>query len=397
MVVYRFADCVLDPQRQEMTRGGEPVALEPQVLALLVFLIENRDRVVSRDDILDTVWDGRIVSDATLSSRISAARSAAGDSGETQSVIRTIPRRGFRFVADVTSDDTTGATNGGGERPSATTHTIRYCATPGGTQLAWSTAGAGPPLVKVANWLNHLEFDWTSPIMGDLFQEFASYRTLVRYDSRGIGLSDREADDLSFAAMVEDFETVVDAASLPPFALLGISQGAGIAIDYAVRHPDRVTHLVLWGGFARGRRRRGSDEEVAQSEAFETLMRQGWGKETSAFRHMFASLYLPEATDAQIRCWTELQRLATSPETAIRLRQEIDQIDVSELLPQVSTPTLILHSQREEVAPVAEAKFMAARIPDAHFVALDSANHLAMPQEPAWRRAVDEIRAFLDG
>lgn len=391
-MIYRFGEFTLDPLTYDLQCAGEPIPVEPQVFGVLNFLIEHRDRAVSRDELIDAVWDGRIVSDATLSSRISAARSAVGDTGREQNIIRTIPRRGFRFIADVTTD---GDPNTSEPSAPETPQTIRYCTTADNVQLAYSFAGSGPTLLKVANWINHLEFDWISPMWSDLLHEFASYRQLLRYDSRGVGLSDWEVGDISYDLLVEDFEAVIDASGVETFALLGISQGAAIAIDYAARNPDRVTHLVLWGGFARGRRQRGNPEDQAESEAFITLMRQGWGKEASPFRQMFASLYLPEAEDAQVKWWTDMQRTATSPDNAVRLREAIDNLDVSEQLAKVQTPTLILHSQREAVAPLSEARFMAARIPNAKFVALDSANHLVLHQEPEWRRAVGEIKAFL--
>ena len=391
-MIYRFGEFTLDPLTYDLQCGGETVPVEPQVFGVLNFLIENNGRVVSRDELIDAVWDGRIVSDATLSSRISAARTAVGDTGREQNIIRTIPRRGFRFVATVSTDATA-------DRPkpaaAAVTQTIRYCTTADDVQLAYSFAGKGSPLLKVANWLNHLEFDWVSPMWAPLFHDFTRYRQLLRYDSRGVGLSDWEVGDFTFDRLVDDLEAVIDASGVETFALLGISQGAAIAIDYAARNPDRVTHLVLWGGFARGRRQRGSQEDYAESEAFITLMRQGWGKETSPFRQMFASLYLPEASDEQIKWWTDMQRTAKSPENAVSLRQTIDDLDVSEQLAKVQTPTLILHSEREAVAPLSEARFMAARIPNAKFVALDSANHLVLHQEPAWQRAISEIEAFL--
>jgi pimeloyl-ACP methyl ester carboxylesterase len=391
-MIYRFGEYTLAPLTYDLQRNGETVPVEPQVFGVLNFLIENHDRVVSRDELIDAVWDGRIVSDATLSSRISAARTAVGDTGRDQTVIRTIPRRGFRFVAPVTVDGTP-------DTPAAETpegrQTIRYCTTGDGVQLAYSFAGEGPPLIKVANWLNHLEYDWVSPMWAPLFHDFTRHHQLLRYDSRGVGISDWHVEEFSFERLVEDFETVIDASGLDTFALLGISQGAAIAIDYAARNPDRVTHLVLWGGFARGRRQRGNQEDYAESEAFITLMRQGWGQETSPFRKMFASLYLPDANDEQIKWWTDMQRTATSPENAVRLRETIDDIDVSDQLAKVQTPTLILHSERETVAPLSEARFMAARIPNAKFVALDSANHLVMHQEPEWHRAVSEIETFL--
>lgn len=391
-MVYRFGEFTLDPLTYDLQCDGEPIPVEPQVFGVLNFLIENHDRVVSKDELIDAVWDGRIVSDATLSSRISAARTAIGDTGRDQNIIRTIPRRGFRFVAAVSADTVTDKSV---SVETETPQTIRYCTTDDGVQLAYSFAGAGPTLLKVANWINHLEFDWTSPMWGDLLREFARYRQLLRYDSRGVGLSDWEVGDINFDLLVEDFEAVIDASGVETFALLGISQGAAVAIDYAARNPGRVTHLVLWGGFARGRRQRGNPEDQAESEAFITLMRQGWGKEKSPFRRMFASLYLPEANDEQIKWWTDMQRVATSPENAVRLREAIDDIDVSEQLAKVQTPTLIVHSEHEQVAPLSEARFMAARIPNAKFVALDSANHLVLRQEPAWQRAVSEIEAFL--
>ena len=391
-MIYRFGEYTLDPLTYDLQCNGESIPIEPQVFGVLAHLIENRDRVVSKDDLIDAVWNGRIVSDATLSSRISAARNAVGDTGRDQAILRTIPRRGFRFVATVATDEEADILKA--DAPEIA-QTIRYCTTADGVQLAYSFAGAGTPLLKVANWLNHLEFDLASPMWAPLFHEFTRHRQLLRYDSRGVGLSDWDVGDFTFDLLVDDLEAVINTSGVETFALLGISQGAAIAIDYAARHPDRVTHLILWGGFARGRRKRGNREDQAESEAFITLMRQGWGKETSPFRQMFASLYLPEANDEQIKWWTDMQRTATSPENAVHLREAIDNLDVTEQLAKVQTPTLILHSEREAVAPLSEARFMASRIPNAKFVALDSANHLVLHQEPAWRRAVDEINAFL--
>lgn len=390
---YRFGNHALDPQNFELSENGIAVPLEPQVFSLILLLIENRERVVTKDELIESVWNGRIVSEATLSSRVSAARKAVGDSGATQSVIRTIPRRGFRFVASVDPDTAQVAEPGSATATLA--QGIRFCTTADRTELPYATAGSGPTLVKVANWLNHLEQDWASPMWAPLFRELASYRKLLRYDSRGVGLSDWNVENIDYGSFMMDFETVIDTAEDEPFALLGISQGAAIALDYAARHPERVTHLVLWGGFARGRRMRGNAENIAESEAFLTLMRQGWGKETSPFRDMFASLYLPDATDEQIGWWSEMQHTATSAENAVRMREAIDNIDVGDQLAQISVPTLIVHSEGDLVAPISEARYMAARIPNAQFVMLDSTNHMVMSQEPAWRRAVDEIRSFL--
>lgn len=393
-MTYRFGDYEIDSLSYELTENGVAVALEPQVFSLIVLLIENRDRVVTKDELIDTIWGGRIVSDATLSSRISAARRAVGDSGSRQSVIRTIPRRGFRFVADVE----TGRAEANDAQPdmSAQAQDIRFCSTPDGIDLPYARSGNGPTLVKIANWLNHLEQDWASPMWAPLFRELSGISSLLRYDSRGVGLSEWDVPDITYESFLMDFETVIEAADPGSFALLGISQGAAIAIDYAARNPDRVTKLVLWGGFARGRRQRGNPENLAESEAFITLMRQGWGMENSPFRDMFASLYLPDATDEQVGWWSQMQRTATSAENAVKMRAAIDDIDVSDRLAEITVPTLIMHSGGDLVAPVSEARFMAARIPDAQFVLLDSANHMVMSQERAWHRATRALRDFLN-
>jgi len=392
-MTYRFGNHVLDPQGFELTENGEPVPLEPQVFSLIVLLIENRDRVVTKDELIEVIWNGRIVSEATLSSRISAARRALGDTGSQQSVIRTIPRRGFRFVADVEAD-IPGPRASARETP-AQSQDVRFCVTPDGIEIPYARSGSGPTLVKVANWLNHLEQDWSSPMWAPLFRELAGIRSLLRYDSRGVGMSNWNVPEITYDSFLTDIETVIAAAEREPFALLGISQSAAIAIDYAARHPERVTHLILWGGFARGRRQRGNPENLAESEAFITLMQQGWGRENSPFRDMFASLYLPDATDEQIGWWSRMQRTATSAENAVRMREAIDNIDVGASLPHIRVPTLIMHSQGDLVAPVSEAHYMAARIPDAQFVLLESTNHMVMSQEAAWQRAVRELHAFL--
>ena len=210
---------------------------------------------------------------------------------------------------------------------------VHFCTASDGAQIAYSTVGEGLPLLKTANWLNHLEYDWESPVFSPLLRAIAADHRLIRYDARGNGLSDWNVQDLSFEAFVRDLETVVEAVGLKRFALLGISQGCAISIAYAVRHPERVSHLVLYGGFARGRRMRGLPEEAANSAAMVQLMRQGWGQENPAFRQMFTSLFIPGGTPEQMQWWNDLQRITTSPENAIRFREIVDGIEVSDLLP----------------------------------------------------------------
>jgi pimeloyl-ACP methyl ester carboxylesterase len=188
---------------------------------------------------------------------------------------------------------------------------------------------------------------------------------------------------------------VVDAAGLNRFALLGISQGCAVSIAYAVRHPERVSHLVLYGGYARGRCMRGSAEEIAQADATITLMRLGWGQENPAFRRIFTSLFIPDATTAQMKWFDDLQRMTTSGENAVRIRQAMNAIDVTELLPHVAVPTLVAHCRGDAVVPFEEGRLMATRIPRARFVALEGSNHLVLEGEPAWARLLDAIRNFL--
>jgi len=349
---------------------------------------------VTKDDLIAHVWEGRIVSDSALTSAINAARKAIGDSGRDQRLIRTSSRKGFRFVGAIGSPAGTYAgtattTSGLPEQR------IYFCRSADGVRLAYARVGSGPPLVKTANWMNHLEYDWKSPVWHGLFAGLVRDHTLVRYDARGNGLSDWDIERIDFEAFITDLETVVDAAGLERFPLLGISQGCAVAIAYAVRHPGRVSHLVLYGGFARGRRRRLTNREDVQSDALEVLMRQGWGQENPAFRQIFTSLFMPGANPEQMQWFNDLQRKSTSPENAVRIRHTVDEIDVSGLLPKVAVPTLVLHVRDDAAQPFANGREMAAEIPGARFVPLEGRNHVPLEGEPALARLVDEVRAFL--
>ena len=397
---FLFADHVLDIDRRELRRGAELIPVEPQVFDLLVYLVQNRDRVVSKDDVIAAVWGGRIVSESTLTSRINAVRKAVGDSGEEQHLIRTVARKGFRFIGEVTAaaKSNEAIAVAAPQPPAAPVnpqHEIRFCTASDGVRIAYALAGQGPPLVKSANWLNHLEYDWQSPIWSHLLHALARERRLVRYDARGNGLSDWNADDLSFDALVSDLECVIEAAGLDKFPLLGISQGCAVSIAYAVRHPERVTRLVLYGGFSRGRRKRGSQQNIEGADAIATLMRQGWGQENPAFRQMFTSLFIPGGTAEQMQWFNDLQRITTSPDNAVRLRRTVDEIDITDLLPLVKAPTLVLHCRNDSVQPFDEGRKLAAEIPGARFVALEGHNHLVLESDPAWSRLLDEIGSFL--
>lgn len=394
-MTYVFADCELDCQRRELRRNGTAVHLEPQVFDVLVYLVRSHDRVVTRDELLQAVWNGRVVSEDALTSRISAARRAIGDTGEDQQLIRTVQRRGFRFVADVREQAAGDAPAALPAAEAVPRQTVSFLQTSDGVHLAVASAGSGLPLVKTANWLNHIEFDWQSPVWSPLFQRLASQCRLIRYDERGMGLSDRDVPDFSFEAWVRDLETVVDGLRLDRFALLGISQGAPISIAYAARHPQRVSHLVLCGGFAKGWRKRGSATDVARNEASIMLIREGWGQDNPAARQMFTSLIVPDATLEEMRWLNDLERVSASPETAIRMLRVIGDIDVSDLLQRITVPTLVLHARGDARVPFEHGLMLARSIPTARFVALESKNHLILSHEPAWPRFAAELCGFL--
>lgn len=269
---------------------------------------------------------------------------------------------------------------------------VRFCTAPGGVRLAYAVHGSGLPLVRVATWLTHLEFDWESPVWRHWLRRLGERHTLVRYDERGCGLSDTSTGEPSVDVWVGDLETVIDAVGLERFALLGVSQGAAIAVAYAARHPDRVSDLVLYGGYARGRRFRGQDEE---EDAIVAAIRAGWTAPNPAFRRVFSMLFVPNGTPEQMAWFEDLLRRSTTAETAIRLYRARGGLDVSEVAPQVRARTLVMHARDDRVVPMQEGRLLAAMIPDARFVLLESANHILLEHEPAWDAFLSEIAAFL--
>lgn len=273
---------------------------------------------------------------------------------------------------------------------------IRLCTAHDGVRLAYATSGSGPPLVKVGNWLTHLEFDWQSPVWGYLLEWLSQHHTLVRYDQRGTGLSDWNVETFDFEDQVRDLEAVVDAAGVERFPLLAISQGAPVAITYTLRHPERVTHLVMHGGYVRGRnQRRRTPEEAEESETMLKMMEIGWGRGDAAWRQFFTSQFIPGGTLEQHGWFNELQRVSTTPTNAVRMLRGFLNVDVTELLPQVQCPTLVLHATRDLRVPFSEGRLLAGGIPQARLVPLDSANHVMLATDDCWPHWQDEVREFL--
>lgn len=388
---YRFGDCELCTTSFSLARNGVPCDVEPQVLELLHVLAERAGALVSHDELIETVWGGRIVSDSAISARISAARAAIGDDGTRQQWIRTVPRRGFRFVGEVEIYDEANA----GRTESR--QEVHFCKSRDGATIAYARSGEGPVFVRAGHWLTHIEHDWRSPVWRPILDEMGRRFTLLRYDQRGNGLSDREVQDLTLDAFVDDLEAVIDAAGLERFILYGTSQGAPVAIAYAVRHPERLSHLVLHGGYAIGRRLRESPQEQEMAAALLTLIRQGWGQPGMTLIHAFASLFIPNSDTEQLNSLAELQRVTATPEMAVRLRQAVDEFDVSHLLEQVSVPTLVIHAREDAVHPLDQGRQLATGIPGAKFVELDSVNHVILPHEPAWKVLFEEVEWFTSG
>ena len=262
--------------------------------------------------------------------------------------------------------------------------------------LAYASIGSGPPIVKASNWLTHLDFEWGSPIWRHWWSALSLHHRVVRYDERGNGMSQRDVSDVSFDTWVRDLETVVDAAGLDRFPLLGISRGGPIAIAYAVKHPERVTHLVLYGAFAAGMNHTGTPPDIEARRALERLMRLGWGLNNQAFCKVFTCRFIPEATPEHEHWFDELQRVSTSPENAARLMELDDDLDVRPLLSQVRTPTLVIHCDRDHAVPAAKGRQIAAGIPNARYVSLPGANHLMLEEEPAWAMFLEELGLFLN-
>ncbi|WP_202873078.1 alpha/beta fold hydrolase [Kribbella capetownensis] len=271
---------------------------------------------------------------------------------------------------------------------------VGYCAAPDAVKLAYAVHGGGPPIVRVATWMTHLEFDWESPVWRHWLDALGDGHTLIRYDERGCGLSDRDVDDISFDAWVADLEAVVDAAGVDRFALLGVSAGAAVAVAYAARHPERLTHLVLYGGYARGRTLRGAGERRLQ-EALVAAISAGWANPDPTFRHLFSMLFLPAGTPEQMGWYDDLQRHSTSAATAVRLYDARGRLNVVDLAARVRTRTLVVHAAEDRVVPADEGRLLATLLPEAQLVLLESANHILLSDEPAWTRFVAELRAFL--
>jgi pimeloyl-ACP methyl ester carboxylesterase/DNA-binding CsgD family transcriptional regulator len=272
---------------------------------------------------------------------------------------------------------------------------VHYVEVSDAVRLAWADAGTGPVLVKAANWLTHLEYELESPVWRHWIGFFSAHFRFVRYDERGCGMSEWRGADLSIERWTDDLASVIDAARPDgPVTLLGISQGAAICISYALRHPERVARMILYGGYAHGALRRGTPKAQAAYRAMIDLARSAWGRDNPTFRQVFTSRFIPGATPEQLQWFNELCLNTSSDEVVADLLGARGTVDVEALLGQVRTPTLVLHARGDEVIPVCEGRLLACGIAGAEFIELDSRNHILLEHEPAWRRFQEAVLAF---
>ena len=398
-VTYEFDRFQVDPaQRLLRSRGtGEALPVTAKVFDTLLYLVEHRGELIDKATLMKAIWPHVVVEENNLNQNISALRRVLGERAGEHRYIVTEAGRGYRFVAEVTvmgavagtpasAPAARGPAGSASSRPS-----IQFCTTGDGVRLAYAVGGEGRPLVRTAHWLSHVEHDWESPVYRHLLRDLSRHYRLVRYDHRGNGLSDRDVPEISLRTLVTDLETVVDAAGLERFALLGMSMGGPVSVAYAAKHPERLTHLVLYGTFAKG------TFSDAETDAMATLMKEHWGRSNPAFRQMFATGAMPDATPEEHNWFNEAQLLTTSADNVVRILHAIHGMDVTEMLSAIRVPTLVLHAREDGTIPLEAGRSMAARIRGARFVQLEGRNHMLIEHDPASQRFKEELFAFLDG
>jgi DNA-binding winged helix-turn-helix (wHTH) protein/pimeloyl-ACP methyl ester carboxylesterase len=396
-MVYRFAQFELDIEERRLSLDGQSVVLRPKVFDALCLLVENHGRLLRKDELMRRLWPEQFVEDNNLDHTISQLRRVLRDGEKEKRFIETVPRQGYRFIYDVTKavDDGQGSAERSEVEAAAFKQDIRFFDAKDGARIAYSIAGEGPVILKAANWLNHLEFELKSPIWQHWLPILTRHNTLIRYDERGNGLSSWNVQDFSFEAWLRDFEQLTQEVKVDRFTLLGISQGAAVAVWYAAKYPEKVERLVLCGSYARGWMRRPIPGEVERRNALMTLVRLGWGKDNPAFRQLFTTIYMPDGGPEHQQWWNELQRVSTSPENAVQLFEAAGHIDVVDLLPNVKCPTLVFHSSGDDAVPVGEGRLVAARISRAEFIELPSRNHIVIHKEAAWPIFVRGLSRFM--
>jgi pimeloyl-ACP methyl ester carboxylesterase/DNA-binding winged helix-turn-helix (wHTH) protein len=394
MTQYVFGPFLLDVDERRIVRDGDELRLRGKLFDTLSFLVENSGRLIRKDELMQAIWPDTIVEDNNLDHCISQLRKVFGSANN---YIETVPRQGYRFNAEVkpvTSGPRLVSVAASPEFSDAPDQEIRYLTASDGIRIAYTVGGDGPPLVRAVDWINHLDFEWKNPFLRHWFSEIMRHNTFLRYDQRGSGLSDWNIVDFSFERSVQDFEELIEATGFDKFSIMGSCQGGAIAISYAVRHPERISKLILVGAFASGWPSQGG-MAMEQFNAMLTLIRLGWGRDNPAFRQLWTTLFRPDASPEEIEWMNELQRITSSPENAARMLAEFPKVNVVDQLPKVTCPTLVIHSREDAVVPVQEGRLIASRIRGSRFVELPSPSHQVDPGKPAWNEFVEEFSRFL--
>ena len=396
---YLFDRFRLEVRERRLWRGEEIVPLRDKVFDTLVLLIEGAGCLQTQQEMIDHLWPDVSVEPNNLQHNISILRKALKGSSVQ---IETVRGRGYRFLGDVTKD----AGDGHPERPSLGSvsasisgrpnpPSIHFCQTSDEVRLAWAELGHGPLIVKAGNWCSHVELDRSSLVWHHVLESLSRSRRLIFYDARGNGLSDQDVPEVSFERWVTDLGTVIETAAVDRFPLIGVSQGAAVAAAYAARHPERVSALVLICGLVRGWRVKNIPKVTRHFEALLSLMQSGWGQDNPAFRQIFSMAFFPEASKEQLDGFNELQRRSATPENAIRILSTIGDIDISSEISRIESPTLVVHGRNDLVIPFGDGRELAAGIPGARFVPLETKSHIPLAEDPEWPRMEREIQVFL--
>jgi len=383
---YQFGGYVLDSDAHRLTCDGVAVPVEPQVFDLLQLLAENAGQLVSRDQIVDVVWNGRIVSESAISARIAAARKAVGDDGKSQAVIRTVARRGLQMVAPVTTDTAPA------HAASDDTLRIRYATSDEGKSLAYVITGQGPPVLRVGSLMTDIELEWHVAIERPLFDKVGTHHSLLRYDPIGAGQSDTELEQVDFEVMADDLRAIADAAGIDRAVLWSETGGTLPAIHFAAKYPERVSRFVCVGGYVEGRSRRAP---TAEPDALRAMMAEGWSTQDSSFVKAYVMAYFPEATAGDLNEMSHLVQAARSKQSMLKIRDASNDASVAHLLARIKCPTLVIHGRNDGVHPLSQGRKLAAGIENAELVVLETANNMPLPNSPVWEQYVETLLAFM--
>lgn len=391
---FSFADYVLDTDSYALTRDGAAVQVEPQVFDLLALLAANAGKLVTRDRLVEEIWNGRVVSEATIAARINAARRAVGDDGKAQAVIRTIPRRGLEMIVPVRIE--TPQAPAPNDAAADSKQTIRYTTSADGTGIAYAISGDGPPLLYASHHISHLERDWANPFWRPTLDKLGTRHRLIRYDMRGTGLSDPGPKGAGLDEHMADLLAVAGAAGVSCAPVLANLNSAAVAVRLAVDVPERISRMILLEGYARGRAMRGAEPTETENDPFVALLRGGgWGDVNNGYMRAWMSMAAPGVSYEQLSALIEDVATTCEPEHMIENRRTIDRYDVRDWLGRVTVPTLVIHARNGILHPLEEGRILAAGIPDAEFLVVETGNTLCFSTDPTWAQQTDAILDFL--